>query len=74
MYVNVVLVKLFVQGSEFNMCWRIALYKDCLLLLLENENGNNQIDFDILVCVQFDTPVCVHIATLVCVHLLNQVS
>ena len=51
MHVNVVLVKLFVQRSEFNMCWRIALYKDCLLSLLENENGNNQIDFDIQVCV-----------------------
>ena len=33
MHVNVAFVKLVVQLSEFNWCWRIALYKNYLLLL-----------------------------------------
>ena len=34
MLVNVVFVKLFVQRTEFNLCQRIALYKNDPLLLL----------------------------------------
>ena len=33
MHVNMAFVKLVVQLSEFNWCWRIALYKNYLLLL-----------------------------------------
>ena len=32
MYVNVVFVKLLVQRNEFNLCYRMALYKSYLSL------------------------------------------
>ena len=39
MSVNVVFARLFVQRNEFNMCYRMALKYELLLLLLSHKLG-----------------------------------